>query len=98
MAEAFEEFQYPTPPFGRSKADMLEVLDQEKGLALAETLTEAGERIAAGETVSGPAADRYRTAAAKFSDRYAGPTSANASCARWSPTPASRSRRTRKPS
>ncbi|MFD9654863.1 hypothetical protein [Streptomyces mirabilis] len=74
LAEAFEEFQYPTPPFGRSKADMLEVLDQEKGLALAlaETLTEAGERIAAGETVSGPAADRYRTAAAKFSDRYAG--------------------------
>lgn len=57
---------------GRSKADMLEVLDQEKGLALAETLTEAGERIAAGETVSGPAADRYRTAAAEFSDRYAG--------------------------
>ncbi|MFG3398963.1 hypothetical protein [Streptomyces parvus] len=57
---------------GRSKADMLDVLDQEKGLALAETLTEAGERIAAGETVSGPAADRYRTAAAEFSDRYAG--------------------------
>lgn len=57
---------------GRSKADMLEVLDQEKGLALAETLTEAGERIAAGESVSGPAADRYRAAAAEFSDRYAG--------------------------
>ena len=57
---------------GRSKADMLEVLDQEKGLALAETLTEAGERIAAGERVSGPAADRYRTAAAEFSDRFAG--------------------------
>ncbi|MGW7510191.1 hypothetical protein ACWGJ0_21110 [Streptomyces massasporeus] len=57
---------------GRSKADMLEVLDQEKGLALAETLTEAGERLAAGEKVSGPAADRYRAAAAEFSDRYAG--------------------------
>ncbi|MFD4604353.1 hypothetical protein ACFWPQ_40850 [Streptomyces sp. NPDC058464] len=26
-------------------ADMLDVLDREKGLALAETLTEAGERI-----------------------------------------------------
>lgn len=51
---------------------MLEVLDQEKGLALAETLTEAGERIAAGETASGPAADHYRAAAAEFSDRYAG--------------------------
>ncbi|MGV2921695.1 hypothetical protein, partial [Streptomyces alfalfae] len=57
---------------GRSQADMLEVLDQEKGLALAETLTEAGERLAAGEKVSGPAADRYRAAAAEFSDRYAG--------------------------
>ncbi|WP_234540614.1 hypothetical protein [Streptomyces shenzhenensis] len=56
---------------GRSKADMLEVLDQEKGLALAETLTEAGERIDAGEKVSGPAAHRYR-AAAEFSARYAG--------------------------
>lgn len=51
---------------------MLEVLDQEKGLALAETLTETGERIAAGESISGPAADRYRAAAAEFSDRYAG--------------------------
>ncbi|QDO45842.1 hypothetical protein FNV62_55020 [Streptomyces sp. RLB3-17] len=51
---------------GRSKADMLEVLDQEKGLALAETLTEAGEKV------TGPAADRYRAAAAEFSTRYAG--------------------------
>ncbi|MEU6346219.1 hypothetical protein ABZ883_35310 [Streptomyces sp. NPDC046977] len=51
---------------------MLEVLDQEKGLALAETLTEASERLAAGEQVSGPAADRYRAAAAEFSDRYTG--------------------------
>ncbi|MFE9775603.1 hypothetical protein ACFYOV_28845 [Streptomyces sp. NPDC005931] len=51
---------------------MLEVLDQEKGLALAETLTEAGERIDAGEKVSGPAAGRYRAAAAEFSARYAG--------------------------
>jgi hypothetical protein len=57
---------------GRSKADMLEVLDQEKGLALAETLTEASERLAAGEKVSGPAADRYRAATAEFTDRYAG--------------------------
>ncbi|WP_394426683.1 hypothetical protein [Streptomyces sp. SGAir0957] len=57
---------------GRSQADMLEILDQEKGLALAETLTEAGERLAAGEKVSGPAADRYRAAATEFSDRYAG--------------------------
>jgi hypothetical protein len=57
---------------GPSKADMLEVLDQEKGMALAETLTDASERIAASEKVSGPAADRYRAAAAEFSNRYAG--------------------------
>ncbi|MFB8290200.1 hypothetical protein [Kitasatospora purpeofusca] len=57
---------------GRSRSDMLDVLDLEKGLALAETLTEAGERVAAGETVSGPAADRYITAATEFSHRYAG--------------------------
>jgi hypothetical protein len=57
---------------GRSKADKLKVLDQEKSLALAETLTDAGERVAAGETVSGPAADRYRTAAAEFSESHTG--------------------------
>jgi integrase len=57
---------------GRSKADMLDVLDLEKGLALAETLTEASTRIAAGEKVTGPAADRYLAAAAEFSNRYAG--------------------------
>ncbi|MEG8279770.1 hypothetical protein [Streptomyces sp. AHA2] len=51
---------------------MLEVPEQEKGLALAETLAEAGERIDAGEKVSGPAADRYRATAAEFSTRYAG--------------------------
>ncbi|MFF4754986.1 hypothetical protein ACWD5R_33235 [Streptomyces sp. NPDC002514] len=57
---------------GRSQADLLDVLDQEKGMALAETLTEASERIAADETVSGPAADRYRAAAVEFSDPYGG--------------------------
>ncbi|WP_413801360.1 hypothetical protein [Streptomyces iranensis] len=74
---------------------MLEVLDQEKGLALAETLTEAGERIAAGEKVTGPAADRYRAAAAEFSNRYAGTYLGKR---RWSPTHACRSTKTRKPS
>ncbi|CAL9628065.1 hypothetical protein [Streptomyces sp. enrichment culture] len=48
---------------------MLDVLDQENGLALAETLTGTGERIC----VSGPAADPYRMAAGEFSDRCAGP-------------------------
>jgi hypothetical protein len=68
IAEAFGHFEYPTPPLGRSKADVLEVLDQEKGLALAlaETLTEAREKV------TGPAAGRYRAAAAEFSHRYVG--------------------------
>ncbi|MFB7255495.1 hypothetical protein [Streptomyces nojiriensis] len=56
----------------RSKADMLELLDFEKGLALAEALSEARERIAAGEGVSGPAAGRYIAAATEFENRYAG--------------------------
>ncbi|MFB7266278.1 hypothetical protein ACFCXH_29645, partial [Streptomyces nojiriensis] len=56
----------------RSKADMLELLDFEKGLALADALSEARERIAAGEGVSGPAAGRYIAAATEFENRYAG--------------------------
>ncbi|MET8745994.1 hypothetical protein [Streptomyces sp. NPDC004728] len=51
---------------------MLEVLDQEKGLVQAETLIQAGERIAADEMVSGAAVDCYRTAAAEFPDRFVG--------------------------
>lgn len=57
---------------GRSKADMLDVLDLEKGLALADALTEAGDRLAAGEKVTGPAGGRYLAAATEFSTRYAG--------------------------
>lgn len=41
---------------GRTKADMLEILDFEKTLALADTLAEASDRLSAGEAVSGPAA------------------------------------------
>ncbi|MEU6740057.1 hypothetical protein [Streptosporangium sandarakinum] len=83
---------------GRSKADMLDVLDQEKGLALAETLTEAGERIAAGEKITGPAADRYRAAAAEFSNRYAGTYLGKRELRALVANPASRSTKTRKPS
>ncbi|MFD5782637.1 hypothetical protein [Streptomyces sp. NPDC126933] len=57
---------------GRSKADMLELLDFEKGLALADALSEARERIAGGESVSGPAAGRYISAATEFENQYAG--------------------------
>lgn len=57
---------------GRSKADMLELLDLEKGLALADALSEARERISSGESVSGPAATRYIASATEFENRYAG--------------------------
>lgn len=51
---------------------MLELLDFEKGLALADALSEARERLADGESVSGPAAGRYISAATEFENRYAG--------------------------
>jgi hypothetical protein len=57
---------------GRTKADMLEVLDYEKTLALADALAEAHDRIESGEAVSGPAADRYIAAAQEFNARYPG--------------------------
>ncbi|WP_123970175.1 hypothetical protein [Streptomyces sp. TLI_185] len=57
---------------GRTKADMLEILDFEKTLALADALAEASDRLSAGEQVSGPAADRYIAAAEEFTARYAG--------------------------
>ncbi|MFE1091626.1 hypothetical protein ACFW5K_30600 [Streptomyces albidoflavus] len=57
---------------GRSKADMLELLDFEKGMALADALSDARDRLADGESVSGPAAPRYIAAATEFKNRYAG--------------------------
>ncbi|WP_435217973.1 hypothetical protein [Streptomyces sp. bgisy034] len=57
---------------GRTKADMLEILDFEKTLALADALAEANDRLSAGEAVSGPAADRYIAAGNEFTARYAG--------------------------
>ncbi|MFF5781793.1 hypothetical protein ACFY7Y_33370 [Streptomyces virginiae] len=57
---------------GRTTADMLDVLDFEQGIAMADALAEASERIQAGETVSGPAADRYRAAAAQYHHAYDG--------------------------
>jgi hypothetical protein len=57
---------------GRTKTDMLEILDFEKTLALADSLAEASDRLAAGEKVSGPAANRYIAAAHEFTARYAG--------------------------
>ncbi|MFE5374101.1 hypothetical protein [Streptomyces mirabilis] len=57
---------------GRTKQDMLKVLDFERQLALADTLAEASDRLADGEGISGPAADRYVAAAHEFSAHYAG--------------------------
>ncbi|MGI5453525.1 hypothetical protein ACQEWB_10200 [Streptomyces sp. CA-249302] len=57
---------------GRTKADMLEILDFEKTLAMADALAEASDRIEAGEVVSGPAGDRYVAAAREFASRYEG--------------------------
>ncbi|KOG52056.1 hypothetical protein ADK76_33395 [Streptomyces griseoflavus] len=57
---------------GRTKADMLEVLDFEETLAIADALAEASDRLEAGESVSGPAADRYIAAAREFTATYGG--------------------------
>lgn len=57
---------------GRSRVDMLEILDLEQALATADTLTEAAERLGDGEGVSGPAAGRYIAAAREFQTAYAG--------------------------
>lgn len=57
---------------GRSRVDMLQILDLEQALATADTLTEAAERLDDGEAVSGPAAARYIAAAREFQTTYAG--------------------------
>jgi hypothetical protein len=57
---------------GRSRVDMLEILDLEQALATADTLTEAAERLHDGGGVSGPAAARYIAAAQEFQTAYAG--------------------------
>ncbi|WP_316528106.1 hypothetical protein [Kitasatospora brasiliensis] len=57
---------------GRSKADMLQILNFEQGLAMADSLAEASDRLASGEGVSGPAAERYLAAVSEFGNKYAG--------------------------
>jgi hypothetical protein len=52
---------------GRSKVDMLEILDLEQALATADTLTHAAERLNDGEGVSGA---RYIAAAREFQAAY----------------------------
>ncbi|MFE9258566.1 hypothetical protein [Streptomyces sp. NPDC006879] len=57
---------------GRSRVDMLEVLDFERGLAMADTLATAAERIEDREGISGPAASRYVAAASEFQNKFGG--------------------------
>jgi len=57
---------------GRSTSNMLDILDLEQARALADRLTDAADRLAAGEGVSGPAADRYIAAAREFTAAYTG--------------------------
>ncbi|WP_055714509.1 hypothetical protein [Streptomyces torulosus] len=81
---------------GRTKADMLEILDFEKTLALADALAEASDRLSAGEGVSGPAADRYIAAADEFTARYAGGFATKGQMKALRNNPGCRSSRTRK--
>lgn len=62
---------------GRSKADMLELLDFERGLALADALSDARDRLAAGESVSGPAAPAISLPQQSSRTCMPAPTSAN---------------------
>lgn len=57
---------------GRSRFDMLEILDFEESLAMADNLSTAGKRIAAGEGLSGPAAHRYAAAAREYQASFEG--------------------------
>lgn len=57
---------------GRSKADTLQILNFEQGLAMADSLAEASDRLSSGEGVSGPAAERYLAAVSEYGNKYAG--------------------------
>ncbi|WP_093275804.1 hypothetical protein [Saccharopolyspora shandongensis] len=57
---------------GRSRVDMLQILDLEQALATADTLAAAAERLDHGEGVSGPAATRYIAATQEFQAAYTG--------------------------
>ncbi|WP_339131857.1 hypothetical protein WJM95_23975 [Streptomyces sp. f51] len=56
----------------RTRFDMLDVLDFEQGLAMADTLAEAADRLEEGDHVSGTAAGRYVDAVREFKARYEG--------------------------
>jgi hypothetical protein len=51
---------------------MMEILDLERARTVADTLTQAADRLRASEHVSGPAAERYHASAAEFTHAYQG--------------------------
>lgn len=62
-AEAFGEFQYPTPPISRSRDGIHDRLDIETARATADTLNALHTDLQAGASISGPAARRAIRAA-----------------------------------
>ncbi|WP_234360865.1 hypothetical protein [Streptomyces europaeiscabiei] len=72
MAEAFGQFQYPTPPLGSYASGFPDDLAFEDWLARLDTLADAHQRLREGEQVSGPAAETYQhrvQAATRFAGR-----------------------------
>ncbi|MFF0406272.1 hypothetical protein [[Kitasatospora] papulosa] len=65
MAEAFGQFQYPTPPLSRSRDGIHDLLDIETARATADTLATLAADRAAGGGISGPAARRAILAASQ---------------------------------
>jgi hypothetical protein len=57
---------------GRATADLLDLLDLEQARTIADTLTDAADRLDHGEGVSGPAAGRYIAAIDEYRTTYAG--------------------------
>lgn len=63
-AEAFGQFQYPTPPLARSRDGIHDLLDVETARATIDTVTDLNAALEDGLGISGPAARRAIKAAA----------------------------------
>jgi hypothetical protein len=71
-AEAFGQFQYPTPPLSRSRDGIHKLIDVETARDIAERLSDLNEAIKNNEGISGPAAQRLMDAAAREHHRFGG--------------------------
>lgn len=58
----------------RVSAGLRDLFPMEEALALSDTLSDAAQQLQSQPTVSGPAADRYKAAAQKYTHRFAGLT------------------------